>query len=274
MKSEIAAEAFIIVLNMNSLLSPNQLGSSDLASIVRSAGRLALGLLILFSLMWAVRWSGFPFPIVRPIQAVLALLLFMGGWSVCVIVERFLTYRAAHKQSRTFVQQVAGALRNRDLDEPIAIAGRNNRSPIAKVMASGLASFQAAMPLLPDVEAVETAKRGLRRSQAVVHGKLRRGLNTLGSIANTAPLVGAFGTVLGIMNSFPGCGASRSYCMAVEAERLSEALLPTALGLLVAVPTVWCYKYLSSELESLDVETESESLTLVNSLISYLAGRE
>jgi biopolymer transport protein ExbB/biopolymer transport protein TolQ len=259
---------------MDSLLSPEQNGSWDLAGMVRSMGRLAQGLFILLLFMCAVWWSGFPFPLVRYIQAVFALLLFMGGWSVNVMAERFLTYKLAHKQSRTFLQQVAGALRNRDLDQAIAIAGRNNRSPIAKVAASGLASFQAAMPLFSDVEAVETAKRALMRSQAVVHGKLRRGLNTLGSIANTAPLVGAFGTVLGIMSSFPGCGASRSYCMTVECESLSEALLPTALGLLVAMLTVWCYKYLSSELEALEVEMENESLALVNYLIIYLAGRE
>lgn len=259
---------------MNSLLSPDQNGSWDQVGMVRSMGRLAQGLFILLLFMCAVAWSLFHFPLVRYIQAVFALLLLMWGWSVGDMVGRFLRYRAAHNQSRTFAQQVAEALRNLDLDQAIAIAGRNNRSPIAKVAASGLASFQAAIPLLSDAEVVETAKRALKRSEAVVHGELRRGLDILASISTTAPLVGAFGTVLGIEDSFVGCGAARSVCMAAIFERLSEALLPTALGLLVALLTVWCYRYLSSELEAFDLEMENEALKLVSYLTNYLGRRK
>jgi biopolymer transport protein ExbB/TolQ len=172
------------------------------------------------------------------------------------------------------LQQAVGALSNRDFDQAIAISGRNKRSPIARVVASGLASFQAAMPLPSDAEVIDIAKRALRRSATLVHGELKRGLNLLATIAATAPLIGAFGAVAGIVNSFPGCGAAASTCMAATADLLSKALVLAALGLLVAVPSVWCHKYLSSELEAFDIEMENESLELVNYLTIPLGQRK
>jgi biopolymer transport protein ExbB/TolQ len=86
-------------------------------------------------------------------------------------------------------------------------------------------------------------------------------------------MVGLFGTVLGIVNSFVGCGAAKSTCMAAVFERLSESLVPTALGLLVAIPTLWCYKYLSSEVEAFDLEMENASVELLNYLIIHLGRR-
>jgi len=267
-----SSSAFIIVLNMKSLLSPDQNGSWDQAGTVRSMGRLAEGLLVLLLFM-CVWWQQGFFPVVRYVQAVFVLLLLMAGYSVGVMVERFLRYRAAHNQSRTFVRQVGVALRTGDFDQAIAIAGRYNRSPIAKVVASGLVSFQAAMPLLCDAEMIETAIRAMRPSATVVHVELRRGFNSLASIASTAPLVGAFGTIFGIIDSFPGCSGAKSACMAATFNGLSEALLPIALGLLVAVPTQWCCKYLRNELEAFDLEMENESLELVNYLAIYLGQR-
>jgi biopolymer transport protein TolQ len=164
-------------------------------------------------------------------------------------------------------------LRVSDFDGAIAIAGRYKRSPIAKVVASGLMSFQAAGPALCDAEVIGIAKRAMRRSASVVHQDLKRGLDMLGSTATTAPLVGAFGSIFGILGSFPGCAAARSTCMAATFNLLSEALLPTALGLLVAVPTQWCCKYMRNKLEAFDLEMESQAGELVDSLTIHLGQR-
>jgi biopolymer transport protein ExbB/TolQ len=240
----------------------------------RSMGWLALGSFILFLFMCAWWWLNSFIPLVRHVQATFVLLLLMWGCSVGIIVERFLRYRVAHNRSRAFLQQVAGAMCKGDLDQVIAIAARNDRSPIAKVAGCGLASFQGAVPLLSDAAVIETAKRALRRSGRVVHGDLRRGLHILASIAFAAPLVGAFGTVVGIIDSFQGCGAARSTCMAATADGLAEALVPTALSLLLAVPTVWSYKYLHSELEAFDLEMDGESLRLTSHLTNYLGQKK
>ena len=145
---------------------------------------------------------------------------------------------------------------------------------MARVAASGLKGFLAAMPLLSDAEAIEVAQQAMRRSANAVHGEMQRHLKILASIAATAPLIGAFGTVVGIVNSFHGAAMPRSALMAMVFMDLAEALLPTALALFVAVPTLWCYKYLSSESEAFDIEVKNESLDLVNYLIVCLGRRK
>ncbi len=129
------------------------------------------------------------------------------------------------------------------------------------------------MPLLSGPEVIEAVKRGSRRSATVVHREMKRGLNSLATIASTAPFVGISGTVSGIVNSFPGCGADRSTCMAAVFERLSGSLVPTALGLLVAIPALWCYKYLSSQMEVFDREMENASVESVNHLVIHFGRR-
>jgi biopolymer transport protein ExbB/TolQ len=197
----------------------------------------------------------------------------MAGCLISVTIEQSIRYGAARNQSRGFLREVAKALHDRDLDQAIAIAGRYRRSPSAKVVATGLASFQAAMPLLTDAEVIETTQRALRRSAAAVHGELKRGLALLASVGSTAPLVGAFGTVLGIWYSFGGYSGSRSTWMAYTAEGISNALLPSALSLLLGVLTMWCYTYLNSEVEAFDREMKNESVRLVNYLVIHL-GRQ
>src|SRR5206468_4317651 len=80
------------------------------------------------------------------------------------------------KQSRVFVQQVAGALKDGKLDEAIAIAERNKKSHIAKVVATGLSEFQSASQQVSDSDVIDAAKRGLERSIAIVHAEMKRGL--------------------------------------------------------------------------------------------------
>lgn len=99
---------------------------------------------------------------------------------------------------------------------------------------------------------------------------MKRGLDGLATVASTAPLLGLFATILCMSNSFPGCGGERSACMAAVFDRLSASLIPAALGLLVAVPALWCYKYLRSEMETFDIGIRNATLELLNHLILHL----
>jgi biopolymer transport protein ExbB len=87
-----------------------------------------------------------------------------------------------------------------------------------------------------------------------IHQQLKRGLNGLATIGATAPFVGLFGTVIGIINSFKGASATRAMVLAATAGGISEALVTTGLGLLVAVPSVWAYNYLTGRMELFDME--------------------
>ncbi len=96
-------------------------------------------------------------------KAVVGILFLLSAWSLGVMIDRVLMYSAARKQSRVFVQQVAGALREGKLDEAISIAERNKKSHIAKVVATGLSEFQSASSQVTDMEVIEAAKRGRPR---------------------------------------------------------------------------------------------------------------
>ena len=126
-----------------------------------------------------------------------------------------------------------------------------------------------------DAQVIDAVKRVLARSQRDIHAKMKRGLGGLATIASTAPFVGLFGTVIGIMNAlYRGCAAPRAVCMAATANGISEALISTALGLFAAVPASWAYNYFTSVLETLDIETANSAMELENYLVIQLGRRE
>jgi len=205
-------------------------------------------------------------------KIVVFILFILSIYSFGVMIDRALMYSAARKQSRVFVQQVAGALKDGRLDEAVAIAERNKKSHIAKVVATGLSEFQSASSQVADMEVIEAAKRGLDRSVAIVHAEMKRGLSGLATIGSTAPFVGLFGTVVGIINAFKGIESTKATGLSAVAGGISEALVTTALGLLVAVPAVWAYNYFTNKVEAFDVEMDNSSMELVNYFITRRAG--
>jgi biopolymer transport protein ExbB/biopolymer transport protein TolQ len=206
-------------------------------------------------------------------KAVVVILFVLSAWSMGVMIDRALMYSAARKQSRVFVQQVAGALREGKLDEAISIAERNKKSHIAKVVATGLAEFQSASSQVSEGEVVEAAKRGLDRSIAIVHADMKRGLSGLATVGSTAPFVGLFGTVVGIINAFKGIEEQKATGLSAVAGGISEALVATALGLLVAIPAVWAFNYFTNKVEAFDVEMENSSMELINYFLTRKGGK-
>ncbi len=104
------------------------------------------------------------------------------------------------------------------------------------------------------------------RAAAVFLARMRRGVRSLATIAGTAPLVGIFGTALGIANSFRGLSGDQISIMVGFADELSRALVFSALGLAVAIPAWCCYRYLVARLKKFEIEMEAATLALVNQL--------
>jgi biopolymer transport protein ExbB/TolQ len=198
-------------------------------------------------------------------KGVVVMLLLMSAISIGLAVERGLRYSVARNQSRSFILQVTPVLDQGKLDDAIAIAARNRKSPIASLVATGLEEFTSAHSTSD--ESIDAAKRGLDRSVATIHAELKRGLSGLATIGSTAPFVGLFGTVVGIMNAFRASAPAGATGIQSVASGISEALVTTALGLLVAVPAVWCYNYFTSTVENFDVELENSSMELVSYLV-------
>lgn len=201
-------------------------------------------------------------------KAVVVVMFIMSAWSIGVMIDRLLAFNAARNQSRQFAPAVAGALREGKLDEAIKIADRYKKSHLAKVVVAGLQEFRAHQDSadIPGEE-IEASKRALDRSEAIVHAELKRGISSLATIGSTAPFVGLFGTVVGIINAFKGIATEKSAGLGAVSAGISEALVTTAVGLFVAVPAVWMYNYFSSKLEAFDVEMGNSSSELVDYFI-------
>ncbi|MCL6508953.1 MAG: MotA/TolQ/ExbB proton channel family protein [Bryobacteraceae bacterium] len=198
-------------------------------------------------------------------KIVVVLLFLMSAWSIGVMIDRALAYNGARKQSRQFAPAVAGALREGKLDEAIKIADRYKKSHLAKVVVAGLQEFRAHQ-LSSEIpgEEIEASRRALERAEAIVHAELKRGVGTLATIGATAPFVGLFGTVVGIINAFKGISTEKSTGLGAVAGGISEALVATAIGLFVAVPAVWAYNYFTSRIEAFDVEMSNSSSELID----------
>jgi len=198
-------------------------------------------------------------------KAVVIVMFLMSAWSIGVMIDRLMAFSAARKQSRQFAPAVAGALRDGKLDEAIKIADRYKKSHLAKVVVAGLQEFSAHQASTEiSGEEVEASKRALERAEAIVHAELKRGVSALATIGSSAPFVGLFGTVVGIINAFKTMAAEKSPGIGAIAGGISEALVTTAFGLLVAVPAVWMFNYFSGRLEAFDVEMGNSSSELVD----------
>jgi biopolymer transport protein ExbB/TolQ len=115
----------------------------------------------------------------------------------------------------------------------------------------------------PEIEAVLQA---CGRTARLVHRKMGRGRASLAGIASSAPFVGVLATVVGIVTSFRGVNGEKTAAMAFLTGLLSEAIIPTAAGILVAIFAAWGHSYLCRQLESVDLEMRVAALELANSL--------
>ena len=199
-------------------------------------------------------------------KAVVVVLGIQSVWSIAVMAERYLLYRAARKQSQEFAPAVAESLANGNIQEAIELSEEKKKSHLAKVVAAGLSEFQAHQGTKATIsgQTIDASRRALQRATAVGVEELKRGLGGLATIGATAPFVGLFGTTVGIINAFAGMSQAEDTGLAAVAGGISEALVATAIGLFVAVPAVWMYNYFTGKIESFVVEMDNSSSELID----------
>jgi len=200
-----------------------------------------------------------------PAKLVVFVLLIMSIWSIAVMIERYLTFRKAKKESREFAPAVAEALKEGKIEEAIMISEKYTKSHLAKVVVAGLKECQAhaSSSEIPG-DVIDASKRSLERAAAITREELKRGTGGLATIGATAPFVGLFGTTLGIINAFAGMSKAEDTGIGAVAGGISEALVTTAFGLFVAVPAVWLFNYFTSRIESFIVEMDNSSSELID----------
>ncbi len=210
-------------------------------------------------------------------KAIAYILFIMSMISFGVAVERFYTFLQARKQSKLYAPQVAKYLKDGRLKEAIALSQKKEfrYSHLAKVVLAGLNEYQyqadAGGAALSREDMMDTVRRAIQRASALTASDLKRGVASLATIGATAPFVGLLGTVVGIITAFQGIAATGSGGLGSVSAGISEALVETALGLVVAIPAVWFYNYLTGRIEYFNVEMDNSSSELVDYFIKKTA---
>jgi biopolymer transport protein ExbB len=210
-------------------------------------------------------------------KAVAFVLFFMSMWSFGVAIERIFTFTQARNQSKMYAPQVAKHLKDGRLKDAIALSSSKNYrySHLAKVVLAGLQEYQFQQESggqgLTREDLMDTVRRSIQRASALTASDLKKGVSALATIGSTAPFVGLLGTVVGVITAFQGIAASGSGGIGAVSAGIAEALVETALGLVVAIPAVWFYNYLTGRIEYFNVEMDNSSSELVDYFIKKTA---
>lgn len=190
------------------------------------------------------------------VKGVLLILLFFSvvSWAIIFFKQRY--FSRANKESVAFLKAFRT---NRELAALYTSTKNLSLSPVANV-------FRAVYLDEMNRDSNEI-KRLLRRYETLESVKLEKYLNFLATTGSTAPFIGLFGTVWGIMSSFHGIGAAGSASLAVVAPGIAEALIATAVGLLAAIPAVIAYNYYLSMSRKMIIDMEDFSEDLLELFI-------
>ncbi len=176
--------------------------------------------------------------------------------AAAVILERLWALQSSRVIPRDLGQKVWNCIESNQLSDKF-IAALERNSPLGKLLAIGLANRNKPRALM-----VERLEDGGRH---VVH-ELERFLNTLGTIAAVAPLLGLLGTVAGIIHAFNAITLGGLGDPRLLSGGIGEALITTAAGLSVAIPSLIAYRYLRGKVERLVIKMEKEAMRLVDAL--------
>lgn len=190
-----------------------------------------------------------------------------GGWvmwpiilcsiaAMAIIGERFWSLQKKYITPPSLIPQLRQWLDSDELDEARIDLLRNS-SPLGKILAAGLINRHHDREVVR--EAIEDAGRH-------VVPELERFLNTLGTIASISPFMGLFGTVIGMIDMFAGISSQGIGDPAVVAGGIAQALVTTAAGIAVAIPSVMAYRYLRGRVNDLLLDMEQDAIKLTEIL--------
>ena len=198
-------------------------------------------------------------------RLVIIFLLILSVYSIAVMIEKFMTYRAAKKQSIEFLPILVKCLKENNLQGAVDKSKEFGKSHIARVVSAGLLEFlNQKSDVAASFDVVGAVTRALERETAITSAEMKKGLGGLATIGSTAPFIGLFGTVFGIINAFTGMAQSGSGGLAAVSAGIAEALITTAFGLLVAIPAVMAFNYFTNRLERFQIEMSNSSAELLD----------
>ncbi|HEY3122695.1 MAG TPA: MotA/TolQ/ExbB proton channel family protein [Thermoanaerobaculia bacterium] len=204
-------------------------------------------------------------------KGVCVLLILMSIYSLTVAIERWIFFSKAKKQSLAFAKLVTLHLKQDKLQEAIDSSKKYKQSHLARVVSAGLYEFHhdvsSGSAEIVGHDPIEAAERAIEREALMTTADMRRGLSGLATIGTTAPFIGLFGTVIGIINAFRGMAMTGSGGIAAVSTGIAEALVTTALGLFVAIPAVWLFNIFTNKIERFQVEMSNSASELIDYFI-------
>ncbi len=184
------------------------------------------------------------------VKLVMIILIVASFWSWSIIIQKMIQYRAARSDAEAFDQAFWSG---EPLDGLFDQIGADPDGPAEKVFASGMTEWRRSHR--EDGGLIPGATARIDRSMDVAIAKeadrLQKGLTVLATVGSSAPFIGLFGTVIGIMNAFIEIAEQQNTNLAVVAPGIAEALLATGLGLLAAIPAVIFYNKLNADSEQI-----------------------
>src|SRR4051812_12375140 len=203
-------------------------------------------------------------------KGIVVVMAIMSIYSLTIVFTKLIQLKRSEAETRKFAPQFSRAIQEENLDQAIALAEKNKKSHVARVLGEALSEVK---PLLRDratitAADINSAERAVERQMLIITAELKRGLGILATTGATAPFVGLLGTTMGIVTAFQGMSASGgSGSLAAITGGVAEALITTAFGLLVAIPAVWLYNYFTTRIDFLTVEMTYTSKELIDYLI-------
>lgn len=189
-----------------------------------------------------------------PSKVVALALVIMAIMSLGVLLERLLFLMRAGAESRAFAAKASALMKTNDLVGLTREAVKHDKSPLATLLHGGALKYleYCETEEQDNLGPIEACKREMARRAESISAELRRGMSILASVGSLAPFVGLLGTVLGILSAFGKIGSSGSAGLSTVASGISEALIETAFGLFVAIPSVAFFNYLSGRVDALE----------------------
>ncbi|MFZ5896654.1 MAG: MotA/TolQ/ExbB proton channel family protein [Myxococcota bacterium] len=217
-------------------------------------------------------------------KGVVVILFIMSVYAIGVAVERFIALRRGHGQSVQYVGALQQQISKGTFEEAVGLHERWKASPVARVVGGGVVEFVRGVKGLGakagDPAELELLVDGVSRSMDRVKvrelANMKQGLSALATISSSAPFVGLFGTVFGIITAFqnmadPSKGGGG---LASVSAGISEALLTTAVGLAVAIASVWFYNYFIGRVDALTIDVDEVSGEILDSMLREARGGE
>lgn len=202
-----------------------------------------------------------------PVRGVVIVLTIMAIACIAVTIDRIILLWRSAAASKAFARKAVPLLEQGRFEEAMKVAGEEKTSHLAQFMHVGLKTFLKRQQAGDDREkAAERTRRALERTGETLSTALNRGMVVLASTGSTAPFVGLLGTVLGIINAFKLIAATGSGGIGTIGAAIGEALIVTGYGLVVAIPAVLLFNWLSGRIAHYETGLVNAASELVDQL--------